>query len=82
MSTLGPKSHLSGGRAPIAQHQNFYGARSYGGAGLPLRAASVILETIHVCGGNAAACHAQMYIMGTLLRHGSEAQKQTYLMYI
>ena len=55
---------------------------TYGGASLPLRAASVILETIHVCGGNAAACHAQMYIMGTLLRHGSEAQKQTYLIYI
>ena len=52
---------------------------AYGGAGLPLRAASVVLETIHECGGNAGACHAQMYIMGTLLRHGSEAQKQTYL---
>jgi len=52
---------------------------NYGGAGLPLRAASVILETIHACGGNAAACHAQMYLMGTLLRHGSAKQKQTYL---
>ena len=51
----------------------------YGGAGLPLRAASVILETIHACGGNAGACHAQMYMMGTLLRHGSAKQKQTYL---
>ncbi|ANK82965.1 MAG: acyl-CoA dehydrogenase [Rhizobiales bacterium NRL2] len=51
----------------------------YGGSGLPLRAASVILETIHASGCSAAACHAQMYIMGTLLRHGSEAQKQQYL---
>jgi len=51
----------------------------YGGSGLPLRAASVILEEIHASGGNAGACHAQMYIMGTLLRHGSEAQKRTYL---
>jgi acyl-CoA dehydrogenase len=51
----------------------------YGGAGLPLRAAAVILETIHKSGCNAGACHAQMYIMGTLLRHGSEAQKRKYL---
>lgn len=51
----------------------------YGGAGLPLRAASVILEEIHSMGCNAGACHAQMYIMGTLLRHGSEAQKRQYL---
>jgi acyl-CoA dehydrogenase len=51
----------------------------YGGAGLPLRAASVILEEIHASGCSAAACHAQMYIMGTLLRHGSEAQKRKYL---
>jgi acyl-CoA dehydrogenase len=51
----------------------------FGGAGLPLRAASVILEEIHASGCNAAACHAQMYTMGTLLRHGSAAQKQTYL---
>jgi alkylation response protein AidB-like acyl-CoA dehydrogenase len=51
----------------------------YGGSGLPLRAASVILEEIHATGCNAGACHAQMYIMGTLLRHGSEAQKQRYL---
>ncbi len=51
----------------------------YGGAGLPLRAAAVILEEIHAAGCNAGACHAQMYIMGTLLRHGSEAQKQRYL---
>ena len=52
---------------------------SYGGAGLPLRAAAVILEEIHVAGCNAGACHAQIYIMGTLLRHGSAAQKQRYL---
>jgi alkylation response protein AidB-like acyl-CoA dehydrogenase len=51
----------------------------YGGAGLPLRAGAVILEEIHASGCNAGACHAQMYIMGTLLRHGSEAQKRHYL---
>ncbi len=51
----------------------------YGGAGLPIRAGSVILEEIHASGCSAAACHAQMYIMGTLLRHGSEAQKRKYL---
>lgn len=51
----------------------------YGGAGLPLRAAGVVLETIHSSGCNAGACHAQMYTMGTVLRHGSEAQKDKYL---
>ena len=51
----------------------------YGGAGLGLFDAGLILETINTCGGNAAACHAQMYIMGTVLRHGSPAQKQQYL---
>ncbi|MBM3571514.1 MAG: acyl-CoA dehydrogenase [Alphaproteobacteria bacterium] len=51
----------------------------FGGAGLPLRAASVILEEIHDAGCNAGAVHAQMYIMGTLLRHGSAAQKNKYL---
>ncbi|HET9904905.1 MAG TPA: acyl-CoA dehydrogenase family protein [Xanthobacteraceae bacterium] len=51
----------------------------YGGSGLPLRAACVILEEINASGCNAGAAHAQMYIMGTLLRHGSEAQKQRYL---
>jgi acyl-CoA dehydrogenase len=51
----------------------------YGGSGLPLRAASVILEEIHASGCSAGACHAQMYIMGTLLRHGSAEQKQKYL---
>jgi len=52
---------------------------AYGGSGLPLRAAAVVLEEIHAAGCNAGACHAQMYIMGTLLRHGSEAQKQRWL---
>lgn len=51
----------------------------FGGAGLSVRAASVILETIHESGCNAGACHAQMYTMGTVLRHGSEEQKQKYL---
>jgi len=51
----------------------------YGGAGLPLRAAAVILEEIHASGGNAGACHAQMYTMGTLLRHGSLEQCAEYL---
>lgn len=53
--------------------------QEYGGAGLPIAAGALILETIHASGGNASACHAQMYIMGTLLRHGSEAQKRQYL---
>jgi acyl-CoA dehydrogenase len=52
---------------------------AYGGTGLPLRAAAVILEEIHASGCNAGACHAQMYIMGTLLRHGSPEQKARYL---
>jgi acyl-CoA dehydrogenase len=51
----------------------------YGGAGLGLTSASVILEEISASGGNPAACHAQMYVMGTLLRHGSEEQKELYL---
>jgi acyl-CoA dehydrogenase len=51
----------------------------YGGSGLPLRAAAVILEEIHASGCNAGACHAQMYIMGTVLRHGSAEQKKRYL---
>ncbi len=53
--------------------------QEYGGAGLPLTAASAILEEIHLQGCNGAACHAQMYVMGTLLRHGSAEQKATYL---
>ncbi len=52
---------------------------TYGGAGLPLSAGAAILEEIHRSGGNAGACHAQMYTMGTLLRHGSDAQKAKYL---
>ncbi|MGF1619384.1 MAG: acyl-CoA dehydrogenase family protein [Rhodomicrobiaceae bacterium] len=51
----------------------------YGGSGLGLSEASVIMEEINRCGGNSGACHGQMYNMGTLLRHGSEAQKQEYL---
>jgi acyl-CoA dehydrogenase len=51
----------------------------YGGAGLPISAGCAILETIHEQGCNAAACHAQMYTMGTVLRHGNAAQKQKYL---
>ena len=53
--------------------------QEYGGSGLGLTEASVIMEEINRCGGNAGACHGQMYNMGTLLRHGSEAQKQKYL---
>lgn len=52
---------------------------SYGGAGLDLRAGCAILEEIQRSGANGGACHAQMYTMGTLLRHGSEQQKQQYL---
>jgi alkylation response protein AidB-like acyl-CoA dehydrogenase len=51
----------------------------YGGAGLGLSAASVVLEEINASGCNAGACHAQMYTMGTILRHGSDDQKQRYL---
>jgi alkylation response protein AidB-like acyl-CoA dehydrogenase len=51
----------------------------YGGAGLGLGVASAILEEINASGGNAAACHAQMYTMGTVLRHGSDAQKARWL---
>jgi acyl-CoA dehydrogenase len=51
----------------------------YGGSGLGVGAASAILEEICASGGNAGACHAQMYTMGTLLRHGSAEQKETYL---
>ena len=51
----------------------------FGGAGLSLTAAAAILETVQAEGCNGAACHAQMYIMGTILRHGSPAQKTTYL---
>jgi alkylation response protein AidB-like acyl-CoA dehydrogenase len=51
----------------------------YGGSGLSMVQAAAIMEEIHAAGGNGAACHAQMYTMGTLLRHGSAAQKVRYL---
>ncbi|WP_158969737.1 acyl-CoA dehydrogenase family protein [Chachezhania sediminis] len=51
----------------------------YGGTGLGLSAAAAILETVQEMGCNGAACHAQLYVMGTILRHGSDAQKQKYL---
>ena len=53
--------------------------QEYGGSGLGLTEASVIMEEINRCGGNSGACHGQMYNMGTLLRHGSEAQKRRLL---
>jgi len=53
--------------------------QEYGGSGLGLTEASVIMEEINRAGGNSGACHGQMYNMGTLLRHGSEAQKRHYL---
>lgn len=51
----------------------------YGGSGLPLSAAAAVMEEMHASGCNGGACHAQMYTMGTLLRHGSDQQKQDYL---
>ena len=63
-------------------HAGFLGVlipEEYGGGGLGIMEAAVILEEINRSGGNAGACHAQMYIMGTVLRHGSEEQKKTYL---
>ena len=51
----------------------------YGGSGLGLTEASIIMEEVNRCGGNAGHCHGQMYNMGTLLRHGSDVQKQQYL---
>ncbi len=53
--------------------------QEYGGSGLSLTEASVIMEEINRCGGNSGACHGQMYNMGTLLRHGSKEQKDLYL---
>src|SRR5450830_564931 len=53
--------------------------QAYGGSGLGLTEASVIMEEINRCGGNSGACHGQMYNMGTLLRHGSRVQKEHYL---
>jgi hypothetical protein len=52
---------------------------AFGGSGLGIGAAAAILEEVHASGGNGAACHAQMYIMGTILRHGSPAQKKRFL---
>src|SRR3954451_20345472 len=52
---------------------------AYGGSGLGVTEAAIILEEINRSGGNAGACHAQMYTMGTLLRHGSDPQKRAYL---
>ena len=52
---------------------------SYGGSGLPLSAAAAILEEVHRSGGNGGAAHAQMYMMGTVLRHGNDRQKSQYL---
>jgi acyl-CoA dehydrogenase len=52
---------------------------AYGGSGQPLSAAAAVLEEIHRAGCNASACHAQMYTMGTILRHGSDEQKRRYL---
>jgi acyl-CoA dehydrogenase len=66
----------------LLTESGFLGAlipEEYGGIGLPLRAASVILSEIHASGCSAGACHAQMYIMGTILRHGSPEQKARYL---
>ena len=63
-------------------HSGFLAAlipETYGGSGLPLSAACAILEEVQRAGCNGSACHAQMYTMGTLLRHGSEAQKARYL---
>jgi acyl-CoA dehydrogenase len=54
----------------------------FGGSGLPISAAGAVLETIHRTGCNAAACHAQMHTMGTVLRHGTDEQKQKYLPHI
>ena len=51
----------------------------YGGSGLGLTEASIIMEEVNRSGGNAGSCHGQMYNMGTLLRHGSKAQKELYL---
>ncbi|HJO72810.1 MAG TPA: acyl-CoA dehydrogenase family protein [Rhodospirillales bacterium] len=51
----------------------------FGGSGLGLSTTAVILEEVHASGANGAACHAQMYIMGTILRHGSDAQKAQWL---
>ena len=53
--------------------------QEYGGSGLTLAEASVVMEEINRCGGNSGACHGQMYVMNVLVRHGSERQRQEYL---
>ncbi len=53
--------------------------QEYGGSGLSLAEASVVMEEINRCGGNSGACHGQMYVMNVLVRHGSEAQRRAYL---
>ena len=63
-------------------HSGFLSAlipEEYGGAGLRLSAAAALLEEVQRAGCNGGACHAQMYVMGTVLRHGSEEQKRKYL---
>ena len=63
-------------------HAGFLGVlipEEFGGGGLGIMEGAIVLEEINRSGGNAGACHAQMYIMGTVLRHGSEAQKREYL---
>jgi acyl-CoA dehydrogenase len=79
--SLEPDSYPSEFVAALTE-AGFLGAlvpEEYGGGGASLTEASVILEEVSASGGNPSACHAQMYIMGTLLRHGSEEQKQRYL---
>ena len=66
----------------VLTEEGYLGAlipEAFGGLGLPLSAGAAILEEIHRSGGNAGACHAQMYTMGTVLRHGTEAQKASFL---
>jgi acyl-CoA dehydrogenase len=80
LAEAGPRYGLSFVRA--LTESGFLAAlipEEYGGAGLPLSGAAAILEEIQASGGNGASCHAQMYVMGTVLRHGSDAQKQKYL---
>ncbi len=79
---LDRKSEYPGAFVKALSNAGFLAAlipEEYGGSGLPLSAAAAILEEVHRNGCNGAACHAQMYIMGTLLRHGSDAQKRQYL---
>ena len=79
----GPRARLSERIRPGADRcripRGADSRRSTAEAALPISAAAAVLEEIHKAGCNGAACHAQMYIMGTLLRHGSAAQKQAYL---